>query len=74
MLSNILVSTRNARFCLCGSLERCETRRFIVSIVKARIARTVAADLFPARVESEDPPLVSPTDYQLFQVGAVQAF
>ena len=26
MLSNILVSARNARFCLCGSLERGETR------------------------------------------------
>jgi hypothetical protein len=69
MLRNILVSARNARFCLRGSLERRDPRLLIVGTVKARITRTVTADLFPARVEFEDPPLVSPSDYQLFQAG-----
>jgi hypothetical protein len=50
MLSNILVSARNARFCLCGSLERGETRLFIVSTVKVRIAGAATPDLFPVRL------------------------
>jgi len=69
MFSNILVSARNARFCICDSPERCYTRLSIVGILKAGIARAVTADLFAARVKSEDPPLVSPIHYRLVQVG-----
>jgi hypothetical protein len=69
MLGNFWVSARNARFCVCDSLKRYDTRRFIVGIVKAIIYRTVAANLSPARVESEDPSLVSLSVCQLFQAG-----